>query len=68
LTRKPWDPIQQYPVNPHYLKVIEDAGEDLSKKRIEVWGNSFYQITARIYLDGLVLDKIKEELGHAPGF
>lgn len=56
-----WTPVEQYPVNPHYLSVIEASGEDLTSKTIEVWGNDFYQITARIYPDGFTHLSCKRE-------
>lgn len=60
MTQRIWAPLQRYPVNPHYLAMLERT-EDLSNKRIEVWGNEHYQVTARIYSDGLVHLSCKRE-------
>lgn len=60
MTRKLWRPLERYPPNPEYLRVLA-AIEDLSTKRIEVWANDYYQVTARIYPDGLTHLSCKRE-------
>lgn len=60
MTKRIWTALQRCEPNPQYLAMLESI-EDLSKKRIEVWANEHYQVTARIYPDGLVHLSCKRE-------
>lgn len=62
MTRKPWHPLVRMDPNPEYMRILEQT-ENIKARgiRVEVWGNDFYQVTARIQRDGFTHLSCKRE-------
>lgn len=62
MTRKPWHPLVRMDPNPEYMRILEQTENNKARGiRVEVWGNDFYQVTARIQRDGFTHLSCKRE-------